>query len=62
MFGRKQKTFSVPIKKELENGKTATCKIMFIDNFRFIPSSLSSLADNLLKDFITVKAQLVLNK
>ena len=62
MFGRKQKTFSVLIKKELENGKTDTCKIMFIDNFRFIPSSLSSLANNLLKNFITVKAQIVLNK
>ena len=61
MFGRKQKTFSVPIKKELENGKTATCKMMFTYNFRFIPSSLSSLTDNLLKNFITVKAQIVLN-
>ena len=39
-------TFSVPIKKELDNGKTITYKIKFIDNFRFMSSSLSNLADN----------------
>ena len=40
-------TFPVPIKKDLDNGKTITCKIKFIDSFRFMSSSLSSLADNL---------------
>ena len=40
-------TFSVPIKKELDNGKTITYKIDFIDSFRFISSSLSGLVDNL---------------
>ena len=40
-------TFSVPINKEFENGKTITYKIKFIDSFRFMSSSLSSLADNL---------------
>ena len=29
-------TFSVPIKKRLDNGKSITYKIKFIDNFRFI--------------------------
>ena len=40
-------TFSVPINKQLKNGKTNTYKIKFIDSFRFMSSSLSSLADNL---------------
>ena len=40
-------TFSVPIKKELDNGKTVTYKLKFIDSFRFMSTSLSSLVDNL---------------
>ena len=40
-------TFSVPIKKELDNGKSTTNKIKFIDSFRIMSSSLSSFADNL---------------
>ena len=40
-------TFPVPIKKDLDNGKTIKCKIKFIDSFRFMSSSLSSLVDNL---------------
>ena len=39
--------FSVPTKKELDNGKTTTHKIKFIDSLRFMSSSLSNLADNL---------------
>ena len=39
-------TFSVPIKKELDNGKTTTYKLKFIDSFRFMPTSLSKLVDN----------------
>ena len=44
---KKYKTFSVPIQKELDNGKTITYKIKLIDNFRFMASSLASLVDNL---------------
>ena len=40
-------TFSVPISKELDNGKTITCKLKFIDSLRFMSTLLSSLADNL---------------
>ena len=40
-------TFSVPIKKELDNNKTITYKLKFIDSFRFMSTSLSSLVDNL---------------
>ena len=40
-------TFSVPIKKEFDNDKTIIHKLKFIDCCRFIPTSLSSLADDL---------------
>ena len=36
------------IKKELDNLKTITHKLKFIDSFRFMSTSLSSLGDNLL--------------
>ena len=43
-------TFSVPIKKEVNNcdgkNKTITYKLKFIDSSRFIPGSLSNLVDN----------------
>ena len=55
MFRRKHRkkyiTFSVPVKKNLDNGKIITYKIKFIDNFRFMSSSLSSLVDNLSNGF-----------
>ena len=31
-------TFSVPMKKELDNGKTVTCKLKFVDCSRFMSS------------------------
>ena len=40
-------TFSVPVKKELDSNKTITYKLKFIDTFRFMSNSLSSLVDNL---------------
>ena len=44
----KYTTFSVPLKKKIENKNLEiTYKIKFIDSFRFISSSLSKLDDNL---------------
>ena len=39
--------FSVPIKKELDNGKTITYKLKFIDSLRSMPTSHLSLLDSL---------------
>ena len=44
-------TFSVPIKKELVNGKTIKYKLEFLDSFRFTSSSLSKLVDNLSENY-----------
>ena len=44
---KKYITFSVSTKKELDNGKLMTYKLKFVDSFRFMSSSLSSLVDNL---------------
>ena len=40
-------TLTVPIKKGPDNDKSIAYKIKFTDSFRFMSSSLSSLADNL---------------
>ena len=40
-------TFSVPISKKLDNGKTITYRWKFIDSFRFRSTLLSSLVNNL---------------
>ena len=45
-------TFSVPIKKEHDNDKTVTYKLILIDSFRFMSSSLSNLVGNLSKIYI----------
>ena len=40
-------TFSVPLKKENDNGKINTYKLKFIDSYRFMSISLSNLINNL---------------
>ena len=40
-------TFSVPMKEELDNRKTRTYQLKFIDSYRFMQSKLSDLVDNL---------------
>ena len=45
-------TFSAPITKNCDDGKTITRKLMFIDSFRVISASLSGLVDNMSRVFI----------
>ena len=40
-------TFSVPLKKENDNGKKIEYKLKFIGSYRFMSTSLSNIADNL---------------
>ena len=40
-------TFSVPLKKENDNGKKITYKLKFIDSYRYMSTSLSNLVENL---------------
>ena len=43
-------TFSVPIKKKIENKDIEILKIKFLDSLRFVATSLSKLVDNLTED------------
>ena len=49
---RKYITFSVPLKKENDNGEIITYKLKFIDSYRFMQTSLSSLVDNLSEVYV----------
>ena len=40
-------SFKVPLKKKLDNSKIITYKLKFIASYRFMPTSLESLVDNL---------------
>ena len=50
-------TFSVPIKKECDGGKTITRKLRFIDSFRFMSTSLSELVDNMSGNFNSIECK-----
>ena len=55
-------TFSVPIKKEGDNGKKIAYKLRFIDSFRFMPTSSSELVDNMSGIFNTIECKSCIEK
>ena len=48
-------TYSVPIEKEGDDSKPTVYKIKFIDSFRFVSTSLSSLVDSLSDGLYNIK-------
>ena len=55
-------TFSVPVKKRCSDVKTISCKLRFIDSFRFKSTSLSELFDNMSGIFITIECKSCIEK
>ena len=55
-------TFSVPIKKECDNSKKIAYKLKFIDNFRFMSSSLSDLIDDMSRIFNSIECKSCIEK
>ena len=58
-------TFSVPIKKEVNNNggrKIITYKVKFIDSFRFMSTSLSELVDNTSGIFNSIECKSCIEK
>ena len=55
-------TFSVPIKKECDNGKTITHKLKFIDSFGFMSTSLSEIVDNISGIFNSIECKSCIEK
>ena len=51
-------TFSTPNNKKCNYGKIITYKLRFIDRFRFMPTSLSELVDNMSRNFNGIKCKL----
>ena len=50
-------TFSVPIQKKCDDGKTITYKLRFIDSFRFMSTSLSELVDTMSGKFNSIECK-----
>ena len=50
-------TFSVPIKKKCDDGKTITYKLRFTDSFKFMPTSLLELVDNMSGHFNSIECK-----
>ena len=50
-------TFSAPIKKKCDDGKTITSKLKFIDSFIFMTTSLSELVDNMPGSFNSIECK-----
>ena len=50
-------TFSAPIKKKYDDGKTITYKRRFIDSFRFMPTLLSELVDSMSGNFNSIECK-----
>ena len=55
-------TFSVPIKRESDNGKKIAYKLRFIDTFRFMSTSLSELLDNMTGIFNSIECKSCIEK
>ena len=55
-------TFSAPVKKKCDYGKTVTHKPRFIDSFRFMSASLSDLVDNMSGIFNSIECKSCLEK
>ena len=51
-------TFSIPIKKICDDGKTITHKLIFVDSFRFMAASISELVDNMSGNFNSIECKL----
>ena len=49
--------FSVPFKKDGDNGKKIAYKLKFIDSFRFISTSLSEFVDNMSGIFNSIECK-----
>ena len=50
-------SFSVSIKKKCGDSKTTTHKLIFIDSFRFMSTSLSDLIDNMSGEFNSIQCK-----